>query len=158
MGEEPQRSEAVVDDDDHDIAPVDNRVLAGGVRLEASRAWGEAGVRAGVEAEGGRLSLVGSDLAGGYFQNDRHYVRIATLCIQKMMKQDAFLQRRERIHDRNHVARRELRHESPMSGRFLRQEQRRLEHLVHVAVGAEQSSGPRVTGGPASLRSRPGGG
>lgn len=63
-------SVGVILGDEHDIAPVDNRVLAGGVRLEASRAWGATAVRAGVEAEGGSLSLVGSDQAGSYFQGE----------------------------------------------------------------------------------------
>ncbi|HEU0013147.1 MAG TPA: TonB-dependent receptor [Longimicrobium sp.] len=56
--------------DREQTAPVDNRVAAGGIRLEASRAAGRGTDRAGVELEGGRLSLVGSDLQGGYFQGE----------------------------------------------------------------------------------------
>lgn len=50
------------------IAPANNGVAAGGVRLEAVRAAGRARLSAGVEAEGGSISLDGSDLPGGYMQ------------------------------------------------------------------------------------------
>jgi hypothetical protein len=63
-------SVGVIIGDEHDIAPVDNRVRTGGVRLDASRAWTAGTLRGGVDVEGGTLSLLGSDLAGGYFQGE----------------------------------------------------------------------------------------
>jgi Carboxypeptidase regulatory-like domain/TonB-dependent Receptor Plug Domain len=59
----------VASEGDHfETATAENRLAAGGVRLEAARGREGRGLRAGLEVEAGRVRLAGSELAGGYFQ------------------------------------------------------------------------------------------
>ncbi|HEX8363493.1 MAG TPA: carboxypeptidase regulatory-like domain-containing protein [Longimicrobium sp.] len=60
-------------------ATVENRLLTGGVRLEAARGVAGRSYRMGVEVEGGRVALEGSPLPGGYFQGSERatYLRSA---------------------------------------------------------------------------------